>query len=231
VLKQSLPYAPLNIVIVKSFPFFAIRSSLLAALAISLATAKAFGAEQQQEADNIATADNGAYIIYSTPLKGGSSANFLTQDQNHNLFFSGQAGGPKLFVLDLGKSYAIGTVRLKFKKAVPFEIYVLGGKPDNGDWTSVLSGKPTYVSDTANLLTFLKGLQGRFIVFVAASDPGPFYGLYVTGIYVPYPNNNGIFADLFNHHGNTDQDYFGSDIPEPPIRRQDYNPPVTPPSP
>jgi hypothetical protein len=203
----------------------------MAAIAIFFAAGKAWGANDN-DGGNIATADNGAYIIYSVPLKGGASANFLTQDFNRNLFFSGQGGGPKLFVLDLGKTYAIGTVRLKFKKAVPFEIFVLGGKPGNNDWTSVLSGKPTYVSDTPSLETFLKGLQGRYIVFVAESDPGPFYGLYVTGIYVPYPSNDGALLTVFiNHHGNSDQYGYEDDIPECPIPRKDYNPPVTPPSP
>ena len=168
----------------KLFPPFAIRSGFLAVLATSLAGASALGADDHS--GNIATADNGAYIVYSTPLKGGNSANFLTQDGGHQLDFSKQPGS-KLIVLDLGKTYALGNVSLKFKNPVQFEIFVVGGKPDGGDWNSVLGGKPDFISNTAGLDAALKGHQGRFIIFVTNGDPGPFSGLYVTGIFIPHP--------------------------------------------
>lgn len=210
----------------KLFPLFAIRSSFLAALAISLARTTALGADTHS--DNIATADNGAYIVYSTPLKGGNSANFLTQDGGHQLSFSGQPGS-KLIVLDLGKTYALGNVSLKFKNPVKFEIFVLGNKPDGGDWNSVLGGKPDFVSNTAGLEAPLKGHQGRFLVFITDGDPGPFSGLYVTGVYVPYPGGGGEFVDIYgNHHGD---DRFDNGLSESPIPRQDFNPPSSNPSP
>jgi hypothetical protein len=206
------------------FSPFAIRSGILAALAISLAGATALRAAAP--AGNIATADNGAYIVYSTPLKGGNSANLLTQDSGHKLSFLNLPGS-KLIVLDLGKTYSLGNVSLKFKNPVKFEIFVLGNKPDGGDWNSVLGGKPDFVSSSAGLEAFLKGHQGRFIVFVTDGDPGPFFGLYVTGIFIPYPGGGGEFVVLYsNHHGDN-----GYGLSEYPIPRKDYNPPHSNPSP
>jgi hypothetical protein len=210
----------------KLFPAFAIRSGFLAVLALSLAGTAALRADDHN--GNIATADNGAYIVYSTPLKGGNSANFLTQDGGHQLSFSNQPGS-KLIVLDLGKTYALGNVGLKFKNPVTFEIFVLSNKPDGGDWNSVLGGKPDFVSTSAGLAAFLKGHHGRFIVLVTNGDPGPFYGLYVTGIYVPYPGGGGEFVDIYSdHHG---QDGYQEGLSECPVPRQWYNPPPSNPSP
>jgi hypothetical protein len=212
----------------KLFPSFAIRFGLLTAIATAFAAGTALRAADEP-ADNLATADNGAYIIFSTPLKGGASANFLTQDGGRQLYFSNQPGS-KLIVLDLGKTYALGSVRLKFKNAVKFEVYVRGSKPDGGDWTSVLGGKPDFISDSAGLQQLLKGEQGRFIIFVTQGDPGPFYGLYVTGIFVPYPNGGGALLVIDHHHDLFDSGN-GGGLPECPFPYQDYFPPVFPPSP
>jgi hypothetical protein len=209
----------------KLFHAFAIRAGLLAALAMPLAGATALAADPS---GNIATADNGAYIVYSTPLKGGNSANFLTQDGGHKLAFTYQPGA-KVIVLDLGKTYSLGNVSLKFKNPVTLEVFVLSSKPDGGDWNSVLRGKPDFVSTTAGLDAFLKGHQGRFIVFVTEGDPGLFYGLYVTGVYIPYPGGGGEFVVLYtNHRGD---DGYENGLPECPIPRKDYNPPPSNPSP
>jgi hypothetical protein len=209
----------------KSLSPFAIRSGLLVALTFSFAGAAALRAADNSS--NIASADNGAYIVYSSPLKGGNSANFLTQDGGHPLSFSKQPGS-KLFVLDLGKTYSLGNVSLNFKNPVKFEIFVLTNKPDGGDWNSVLGGKPDFVSNSAGLQAFLKGLQGRFIVFVTDGNPGPFSGLYVTGIYVPYPGGGGQFVDIYVNHNDNG---YGYGLSECPVPRKDYFPPYYPPSP
>jgi hypothetical protein len=213
----------------KLSPHFAIRFALLAGMTFSVVTGSALAADNL--AGNIATADNGAYIVYSTPLQGGNSANFLTQDFRHKLAFSSQPGS-KLIVLDLGKTYSLGSVGLKFTNPVRFEVYVVESKPKGGDWISVLGGKPDFISTSAGLATFLKGRQGRYLIFVADGDPGFFYGLYVTGVYVPYPNNGGEFAGIIRPHNPNDDTYgYLGGLSESPFPRQDYYPGVYPPSP
>jgi hypothetical protein len=187
-----------------------------------------------EEGINIGSADSGAYIIYSTPIRDGKSANFLTQDRNKKLGFSKQAG-PKLIVIDLGRTYDLGSFHLLYKNPVNVELYVLEAKPSNGDWTSVLSQKPDFVKNGGDLDADLRGHTGRYIVFVASSDPGLFYGLYITGVYHPGYNDHFGNGGFYSAH-NDDTDQTGSSggsgpVGEPPIPRNDYNPPVNNPSP
>jgi hypothetical protein len=168
--------------------------------------------------DNIASADKGAYVSYSTPLQNGAAANNLVTGQTKKLNFANK-NGLNLFVINLGKTYKLGMVQLKFTKPGQFRLYVFKTKPGTGEsWQTLLAGaQPQFIGDTSAFHISLGGLNGEYLVFVCDRDLGAFYGLYVTGI--PFPDHFGPgFDDWYFHHG-----LLGSDFPIP---GHDFHPPV-----
>jgi len=131
--------------------------------------------------DNIATEKNGAVVLYSTPLTHGASPNRLLN--GHPLTFSKKGTGTHILVIDLGKTYNLDTISLKFSKSIQIKVYVLGSKPDGRTpWTSLVKdNSPKGVLDSSNAPATLTNAIGQYLVFVADQDPGAFFDLNVTG--------------------------------------------------
>jgi hypothetical protein len=165
-----------------------LRPALLAAMTVSLSisalSARAAGT------DNISTEQQGAVVIYSTPLAKGASPESLLNGEPGSLSFSRKATGPRVLVIDLGKSYQLGGVRLKFSRHVDLKVYVLKTKPDaNTSWASYVAGlQPDGVLQSSNEPVTLGGAQGEYLVIVSDRNPGAFSGLYVTGLSYFHPD-------------------------------------------
>jgi hypothetical protein len=170
--------------------------------------------------DNIASTNKGAYVSYSTPLQGGVAANNLVSGQTHKFNFANK-NGLNLFVINLGKTYKLGTVQLKFTKPGQFRLYVFKVKPgSNSSWQTLIAGaQPQFIGDTSAFHISLGGMDGEYLVFVCDKDLGAFYGLYVTGI------------PFFDHFGPGDEDWrfhHGGLLGDFPIPGWYYHPPVYP---
>jgi hypothetical protein len=128
---------------------------------------------------NIATGDHGAYVIYSTPLKGGASPNGLI-DGHHSFSFANK-GGEHFFVVDLGKSYKLDNVGLKFQKPTTGHVYIVNHKPGpNETWLGLIGSQAGVELNSKNFKGSFHGAQGEFLIFVTNSDPGEISGFYVT---------------------------------------------------
>ncbi len=165
---------------------FMMRRMALTAAVMVLCAGNALRA---QAPTNISTAKEGATVIYSSPLSKGASPNSLINGQGGSISFSKKkAAGPHLIVIDLGKNYSLGGVRLNFSKSGPLKVFVLGNKPEgNGSWANAVSGaQPNGIIGSSGAPLSLNGAEGEYLVIVSDSDPGAFSGLYVTGEPSPF---------------------------------------------
>ena len=173
---------------------------------------------------NLGTEKNGAFVSYSSPLKGGATGEALVNGQpNTKLSFS-KAGGTHIIVIDLSKPSKLNTVQLKFSHPANVNVFVLKKKPEGNNWNQALEGlKPDAVLDVSGASTPLNGAEGEFLVLVYPNDPGAFSDLVVTGFHL----------DSREHHF-ANNDHFGHPLGEVPLPESEYenhnHPPHVPPT-
>jgi len=132
---------------------------------------------------NISTEKNGAVVVYSTPLAKGASPNHLVNGQPGSLHFSKKKSGDNLVVVDLGKSYKLNKIKLKYSHSTKLRVYVLKDQPGRGaSWASFVVGlQPDAIMSASGVYASLGGAEGEYLVIVPDTDPGAFSDLYVIG--------------------------------------------------
>ena len=169
--------------------------------------------------NNLALIKLGAVVIYSTPLANGASPNLLIDGQPVTLSFSKKKPTyPELIVVDLGRSYKINTVALKFSNSVKIKVYILKSKPDSHtSWANLIVGlQPDGILNSSDITDSLHGVEGEYLVLICDADPGLFSDLYVTG----YPSTNRRDLEGYRNHG-----YNQGPLGETPLPHSDFLPP------
>ena len=195
-----------------SRPHFLAKSVLGAILVVSVSASSPLTAAPAN--DNLGSQKSGAFVTYSSPLKGGASPNTLVSGQpNSKVSFANQ-GGTHLVVIDLGKPSKLNTVQLKFTKASKLNVFVLKSKPDDNNWSQAIAGlTPDGAITSSGAPASLDGAEGEFLVLVCPNNPGSLSDFSVSGVHLGDPNHQFAFN---NQHG-AHQPGGGGALAETPI--------------
>jgi hypothetical protein len=169
--------------------------------------------------NNLSTQVNGAFVTYTSPLKGGVSGNALVSGQKNKALSFAKPGGTHLIVIDLGKPSKLNTVELKFAKQSKMQVFVLKDKPEGNAWSQSISGlTPDAVLSKSDVSAQLNGTEGQYLVLICQDDPGPFSDLVVTGLHVDQYQDRAI--GFINNHGNEDK---GGPLAEVPMSKSEID--------
>jgi hypothetical protein len=163
------------------------RGALLQIVFVGVLTSSLTAINLQAETD-IASAQNGATVIFSSPLAKGVNPQSLIDGKPHKNPFATKSGS-NMVVIDLGRSYKISDIPNLPPGA---HAYLLTAKPTPpATWSSSISGLNPNAID---------GSVGEYLVIVYNPVPANFPGLLVDG---DPANDGGIFGAGFGL-GNTD---------------------------
>jgi len=149
--------------------------------------------------DNLGSEKNGAFVSYSTPLKGGTTGEALVNGQSNSKVAFAKQGGTHIIVVDLGKDSKLSAVQMKFTHPSKVNVYVLKNKPDGNAWGQSISGmSPDAVLTSSSRPASLNGVEGEYLVIVCPNDPGALSDFSVTGFHVINPDHQWGY---YQNHG------------------------------